>query len=142
MPTVPLIKNTPIGLSLPIRDGNVGYFEQTTDTFNAYRMNIINLLRTRPGERRLNPTFGCRLWNLVFEQNDDFIPKKVENVVRSDVSQWIPGVTVNSVQVKYQNTDPTVDLRDIYKLYIIVSFTIDSINVSDAVELTLDVNKV
>jgi hypothetical protein len=142
MPTVPLIKNTPIGLSLPIRDGSVGYFEQTTDTFNAYRMNIINLLRTRPGERRLNPTFGCRLWSLVFEQNDDFIPKKVENIIRSDVAQWIPGVTVNSVQVKYQDTDSSVDLRDIYKLYIIVSFTIDSINASDAVELTLDVNKV
>lgn len=132
----------PIGVSFPLRSGASGYFEQTTDTFTAYRMNIINLLRTRPGERRINPTFGCRLWFLVFEPNDDFIPKKIENVIREDISQWIPGVTVNSVQVKYQDTDSTVDFRDIYKLYIIVSFTVNSINESDAVELTLDVNKV
>jgi hypothetical protein len=137
-----LIKNTPIGLSFPLRDGPVGYFEQTTDTFNAYRMNIINLLRTRPGERRLNPQFGCRLWTLIFEPNDDFIPKKVENIIREDIATWIPGVSVNSVQVKTQDTGSTVDFRDIYKLYIIVSFTVKSINVTDAVELTLDINKV
>lgn len=139
---MPLVKNTNIGLSFPLRDGKSGYFEQTTDTFTAYRMNIINLLRTRPGERRLNPTFGCRLWKLVFEPNDDFVSKKVKTIIQEDIAEWIPGVTVNSVQVNYQNTNPTVDLRDIYQLYIIVTFTVDSINVTDAIQLTLDVNKV
>lgn len=137
---MPLIKNTNIGITLPIRDGKAGYFEQTTDTFTAYRMNIINLLRTRPGERRLNPTFGCRLWTLVFEPNDEFISKKVENVIKTDIAQWIPGVSVNSIRVSTQDTQS--DLVDIYKLYIVVSFTVDSINAADAVELTLDINKV
>ena len=93
---MPLVKNTNIGLSFPLRDGKSGYFEQTTDTFTAYRMNIINLLRTRPGERRLNPTFGCRLWKLVFEPNDDFVSKKVKTIIQEDIAEWIPGVTVNS----------------------------------------------
>lgn len=137
---MPLIKNTNIGISFPIRDGKSGYFEQTTDTFTAYRMNIINLLRTRPGERRLNPTFGCRLWTLVFEPNDEFISQKVENIIRADIAQWIPGVSVNSVRVTTQ--DAQTNLVDIYKLYIVVSFTVDSINAADAVELTLDINKV
>lgn len=137
-----VIKNTPIGISFPIRDGNVGYFEQSTDSFTAYRMNIINLLRTRQGERRMNPTFGSRLWTAVFDQNDDFIAKKVESIISEDISQWIPGITVSSVDVKYLNNDQSVNLRDIYKLYIVVTFVIDSINASDSVELTLDVNKV
>jgi uncharacterized protein len=137
---MPFIKNTNIGMSFPIRDGKSGYFEQTTDTFTAYRMNIINLLRTKPGERRLNPTFGCHLWTLVFEPNDGFISQKVENVIRTDIAQWIPGVSVNSVRVATQ--DEQMDLVDIYKLYIVVSFTIDSINATDVVELTLDINKV
>lgn len=139
---MPLVKNTPIGITFPLRDGQSGYFEQSTDSFTAYRMNITNLLRTRQGERRLNPMFGSRLWTIVFEPNDDFIAKKVENVVREDITQWIPGITVKSVDVKYLNDDQSVNLRDIYKLYIVVSFVIDSINASDSVELTLDVNKV
>ena len=137
-----LIKNTPIGITFPIRDGQSGYFEQSTDSFTAYRMNITNLLRTRQGERRLNPTFGSRLWTIVFEPNDDFIAKKVENVIREDITQWIPGSSVSSVQVNYINGDQSSNLRDIYKLYIVVSFVIDSINASDSVTLTLDVNKV
>lgn len=139
---MPLIKNTPIGITFPIRDGKSGYFEQSTDSFTAYRMNIVNLLRTRQGERRMNPTFGCRLWNVVFEPNDDFIAQKVETIIKEDVSQWIPGITVTAVEVKYLNDDQSVDLRDIYKLYIVVKFVIDSISAEDSVELTLDVNKV
>jgi len=92
---------TPIGLMLPIQRGNVGYFDQSTDSFTAYRMNILNLVRTKPGERRMNPTFGCRLWNFVFEPNDDFLPDKVGKVIKEDVASWIPGVTVASVNVKY-----------------------------------------
>jgi phage baseplate assembly protein W len=137
-----LVKNTPIGITFPLRDGNVGYFEQSTDSYTAYRMNITNLLRTKQGERRMNPTFGSRLWNAVFEQNDEFIAKKVESIIREDVTQWIPGITVKSVDVKYLNDDQSVNLRDIYKLYIVVTFIIDNISATDSVELTLDVNKV
>jgi phage baseplate assembly protein W len=90
----------------------------------------------------MNPTFGSRLWNAVFEQNDEFIAKKVESIIREDVTQWIPGITVKSVDVKYLNDDQSVDLRDIYKLYIVVTFIIDNISATDSVELTLDVNKV
>lgn len=137
-----LIKNIPIGITFPLRDGKSGYFEQSTDSLTAYRMNIINLLRTIPGERRMNPTFGCRLWNVVFEQNDDFVIKKVQTIIGEDISQWIPNVTVKSVDVKYLNNDQSTNLRDIYKLYIIISFVVNSINASDSIELTLDVNKV
>lgn len=137
------LKNIPIGINLPIRSGNVsGYFDQSTDTFTAYRMNIINLIRTIPGERRMNPTFGCRLWNVTFEQNDDFIPAKVENIIKEDISQWIPGVAVSSVDVKYFEDDTSTNLKDIYKLYIVVNFTVTAINQSDVVEIVLNKSKV
>jgi phage baseplate assembly protein W len=137
------IKNTPIGINLPIRSGNVsGYFDQSTDTFTAYRMNIINLIRTIPGERRMNPTFGCRLWNVTFEQNDDFISAKIENIIKEDISQWIPGVIVSSIDVKYFEDDTSINFKDIYKLYIVVNFTITAINQSDIVEIVLNKSKV
>jgi len=139
---MPIVKNTPIGINLPIQGGKNGYFDQSTDTFTAYRMNIINLIRTNPGERRMNPTFGCRLWNIVFEPNDDFIPQKIEKIIKEDVARWIPGVSVDSVNVKYFENDQSTDLRDIYKLYITVAFTISTINQSDVVEIILDKNKV
>lgn len=137
------IKNTPIGINLPITSGPVsGYFDQSTDSFTAFRMNIINLLRTVPGERRMNPSFGCRLWSLTFEPNDDFIPAKVQKIITEDISKWISGVTVSSVDVKYFEDDTSTDLRDIYKLYIVVKFVVNAINQGDVVEIILNKNKV
>lgn len=138
-----IVRNTPIGLMLPIRSGQVsGYFDQSTDTFTAYRMNIINLIRTVPGERRMNPTFGCRLWSIVFEPNDDFIPDKVGKTIKEDIAQWIPGVSVASVDVKYFEDDKSTDLRDMYKLYIVVKFVVNAINQADVVEIVLNTGKV
>lgn len=138
-----IVRNIPIGLNLPIRSGPIsGYFDQSTDTFTAYRMNIINLIRTIPGERRMNPTFGCRLWNIVFEPNDDFIPDKVSKAIREDIARWIPGVSVAAVEVKYSGNDQSSDIRDTYKLYISVTFTVEAINQEEVVEIILNTNKV
>jgi uncharacterized protein len=141
MPT-PFVQNTPIGIVFPITSGNVGYFDQSTDSFTAYRMNIINLIRTKPGERRMNPTFGCGLWKVIFEPNDSFIPDKVNKIVRDDISRWIPGVSVVSVNVRYFDDDQSVDLRDIYKLYIVVQFVVTAINQQDTVEIILNTGKI
>lgn len=137
-----IVKNTPIGLNLPITDGKSGYFDQSTDTFTSIRMNIINLLRTNPGERRMNPTFGSRLWNIVFEPNDEFVFDKVSKVIKEDINQWIPGVTVNSIDVNSLEGNQSVDLKDVYQLHIVVSFTINAINQSDVVEIMLNTNKI
>ena len=37
------------------------------------RESILQILGTRPGERFLNPEFGSRLNNLVFERNDEVL---------------------------------------------------------------------
>ena len=140
---MPTNKNTPLGLNLPLRNGpNSGYFDQSFDSYTQIRMNIINLLRTIPGERRMQPTFGCRLWNVVFEQNDEVVPEKINNIIREDVSRWIPGVVVKDITTKYYSGNETTDGRDIYKLYVVVKYTIVSINQSDVVEIYLDKGKV
>lgn len=140
---MPTIKNTPLGINLPIRNSsNSGYFDQSFDSFTQIRMNIINLLRTIPGERRMQPTFGCRLWNVVFDQNTEIIPDQVTTIIKEDVSRWISGVVVDDVTVNYYTPDETLNARDIYKLYIVVKFTIVAIRQSDVVEIYLDRNKV
>lgn len=45
----------PIGLTLPLKSGINGYFEQSYDTLTQIKANITNFLNTRPGERRFNP---------------------------------------------------------------------------------------
>jgi phage baseplate assembly protein W len=128
----------PIGLTLPIQGGDNGFFDQSYDTLTQTKMNIINLLNTRQGERRFQPTFGCRLWNITFEQNIDTLSDVANNIISEDISMWIPNVTVVDVtSTLYSNEEITHD-KDIYKLDIAVKFMVNMTKQIDTVNITIN----
>ena len=129
---------TPIGMALPIQDGNSGYFSQTFDTLTQVKTNIINLLNTRQGEGRMQPTFGSRLWNLVFEQNVDTLKDQAVNIVTEDIFSWIPNVTVIDVTANLLTTDQITSNKDIYMLNIAVKFMLNMTKQTDTVVVTIN----
>lgn len=128
----------PIGLLIPISNGNSGFFDTSFDTLTQIKMNIINLLNTRQGERRFQPTFGSRLWNITFEQNVDTLTDVAENIVREDIQMWIPGVTVVDVTATLFTTDQILADQDIYKLDIAVQFQINMTKQVDTVKISIN----
>jgi phage baseplate assembly protein W len=128
----------PIGITLPITDGNSGYFAQSFDTLTQVKTNLINLLNTRQGERRMQPTFGTRLWNLVFEQNVNTLKDQAVHIVTEDISMWIPNVTVTNVTANLLTTDQITSNTDIYMLEIAVSFIVNLTKQSDTVVITVN----
>jgi phage baseplate assembly protein W len=139
MPQSTIQIKTPIGLTLPIQNAGIGFFEQTYDTFTATKTNIINLLKTKPGERRMQPLFGCRLYNAVFEQNTEILPEYIQNIIKEDIGNWIPNVTVDKVDVKFYHNEET-NATDIYRIYVAVKFTVNVIEKSNTIELVIDSN--
>ena len=129
---------TPIGLSLPIQDGNSGYFNQTFDTLSQVKTNITNLLNTRQGERRFQPTFGTRLWNLVFEQNTDTLKDQAIQIVTEDITMWIPNVTVVDVTANLLTPAQNQANADIYMLNIAVTFLVNMTKQTDTVVVTIN----
>lgn len=140
MPSTIIKNRTPLGLTLPIRNNGIGFFEQTFDTFTQTKTNIINLLRTRPGERRMQPLFGCRLYNSIFEQNTEILDEFIINTVKQDVENWIPNVTVNKVNVNISKSEQ-YDNIDKYRIYVSVNFTINNINKTDGVDILITTDK-
>lgn len=133
-------QKTPLGLVLPIQDGNSGYFDQAYDTFTQKRMNLINMLRTMPGERRFQPTFGSRLWTVVFEQNSDILPEIITNIVKEDTSRWIDGVIVHNVTVQTPTSNAAV--TDIYQVLVSVVFEDTATQQTGTVEIVINNGKV
>ena len=129
---------TPIGIILPIQDGNSGYFAQSFDTLTQVKTNILNLLNTRQGERRMQPTFGTRLWNLLFEQNVDTLKDQAINIVNEDIASWIPNVAVIDITVNLLKSDEVTTNTDIYMLRIAVAFMINATKQIDTVVVTIN----
>tara|TARA_R100000030_G_scaffold47874_1_gene36138 strand:+ start:207 stop:629 length:423 start_codon:yes stop_codon:yes gene_type:complete len=90
--------NTYVGLSFPLRADSNNNFAMTKNSLQQAQHNLRNLLLTHPGERVNQPEFGCRLRELCFEQRDEELPSKIEEVINEAVSLWLPYINVLEVE--------------------------------------------
>jgi uncharacterized protein len=58
------------------------------------------VLSTAPGERLMRPTFGCRIWDLLFEPINANTLGLMAQAVRDAVNQWEPRVLLEEVDVQ------------------------------------------
>jgi phage baseplate assembly protein W len=103
-----LLTQKPIGLTLPIRMGKSSYFEQSYDNLTQVASNILNLLKTRKGERIMNPLFGSNLYNVLFDEIDSGELSKTVLIetLKNDINQWIPNVTIYSLDITQDESNP------------------------------------
>jgi phage baseplate assembly protein W len=88
-----------IGITLPIQITNTA-FAQSFTTREQVSSNIKNLLLTKRGERILQPEFGSGLQELLFDFNNDELPTKIEDTITEALEQWLPYVTIDSIDVE------------------------------------------
>lgn len=114
----------PIGLTFPLTRGKSGYFDQSYDTLTQMKSNIINLLRTNSGERRMQPAFSSGLQEALFDQNIQETPDIIKKIIEKKINMWIPGVVVQNIDLNI-STDEKNTLTDTYKVYIKITFSIN-----------------
>ena len=70
-------------------------------------------------ERILQPEFGSGLQELLFDFNNDELPTKIEDTITDSLEQWLPYVTIDSIDV-----EQTDFLKDRNRANISVKFKI------------------
>lgn len=106
----------PIGIDLPIRRGENGFFQQTFTTQRAIKANIKNFLLTNFGERPLNPTFGNNLGRFVFEQDDEITKEKIRNLVLESIAENFPSVRVERFTFENELNDNKISISLTFSL--------------------------
>lgn len=124
-----------LGLKIPFRLGQNGYFDSNVTTIGQVSSNIRNLLLTKPGERRFNNDFGSGLYSLLFDQTDLDVNKDIIiDIVQRDIDRFLNGVIVDNVNVQLSTIQP--DNRDMNKIFITVDFTYNSMVGTTEVEIS------
>ena len=91
--------DTYIGLKLPMGYSDSGYFKQTKTTLQQAKHNIINLLKTIPGERLGQPTFGSQLHSILFEPMNEDFGDILEESIRSSLAKWLPYINIKNIEI-------------------------------------------
>lgn len=121
-----------VGVTLPLRKGNNGYFEVSYTTKDQIKSNIKALLLTQKGERLMQPTFGSNLQRAVFEQNSNNLDAFIEDTIMEAIDTWMPYVTIESIVYDTDNTlkdRNRIDLELKYSLKYSNSQTLEQLNI-------------
>jgi phage baseplate assembly protein W len=100
-----------VGVTLPLRKGNNGYFEVSYTTKDQIKSNIKSLLLTQKGERLMQPTFGSDLKRYLFEPISSNLDSFIEDSITEAINTWMPYVTVESIIYDTSN-----DLKDMNRI--------------------------
>ena len=91
--------DTYIGLKLPMGYSDSGYFKQTKTTLQQAKHNIINLLKTIPGERLGQPAFGSSLHEILFEPLNEDFNEIIETAIRESLNKWLPYINIKNIEI-------------------------------------------
>ena len=121
--------DTYIGLELPLDMSREGIFRRSKTALQQTKSNIKNLLLTQKGERLGNPTFGCNLRSVLFEQENTDIESKIEEEIRGAMGEFLPFVNIEKIETAFSPTNKNL-VRVNLKFglnYIIIPENIDTI---------------
>ena len=105
------------GPKWPLKSGTRDTFEVYDDIKQQINFYLKNLLLTSPGENISDSNYGVGLRSYMFEQNIDSIRASISSRIYSQISVYLPYLTVEDIQVgatAQEIDDNTMTVRIVY----------------------------
>lgn len=125
--------NYAYGITLPVRRGTTGYFEQAFQSYDQARSNLLNLLLTKKGERVMQPDFGTGLEELLFEQMQGDFEERLSETITESVNFWLPYINIEEIEVTM-----TDEMKDRNTAEMSIKFTVGSDITTQNVTFTIN----
>ena len=117
-----------VGVGLPFSSKSV--FNSTYTTKDAIKSNLINYFLTEKGERFLNPALGAGLRALLFDQMTEDKQEEIKFVVRQGVAEWFPNVSIQALNIAYN--------QDINTVTVSMNYNVISTNIQDQLVINFE----
>lgn len=120
------------GPKFPLKAGDRDTFELYDDVKQQINFYLKNLLLTSPGENISDPDYGVGLRRFLFEQNVDSVRVAMVSSISSQISKYLPYLTVEDIQA-----GATTQEIDSNTMFIRVIYSIPGDVVQEIFELNL-----
>jgi phage baseplate assembly protein W len=97
---IDLLPDVAVGIKLPLSKQDGRLFDLSYTTEEQAISNLKNLILTRQGERLMQPLFGTRLQDTLFEPNTELIRDALRESIISAVQFWLPYITIQRLDVE------------------------------------------
>lgn len=132
-----LLPDTGIGVGLSNLDT---IFSTIYTVRQQARENLKSLLLTRIGERYMQPTFGTRLLEIIFQPNTHDLKPEIEDILVEPINSWLPYIVIDGIDITTAEDTPNLPYQtQISILYSIQNFSTDTITIFANNDNTLSV---
>jgi hypothetical protein len=77
---------------------------------------VINILSTEPGERIMNPEFGCPLHRFIFEPLDNITATQIESAIIDSIQKFESRIDKLNVFISTNDNTNTFDISVIFTM--------------------------
>ena len=116
-----------VGLDLPFNAPAV--FKSNYFTRDAIKYNLINFYSTKRGERVMNPLFGSRLQNLVFNNITEITDDSIRAIITDETNNYFPFVTLADINIQKQ--------EDNNQYIITITYQVANFGINDTITVTI-----
>lgn len=125
-----MAKKPGLGLILPVQTGPQGFFNVAFDALTQVKSNLTNLILTKKGERIMQPTFGCDIHNIVFDNITDDVIANIRGSIEQAAQTWLPYVSIDDVKIQKN--------EDFNQLIVGVAFSLKtSLSITDTITVVI-----
>lgn len=116
-----------VGVDLPFSAPAV--FKSNYFTRDAIKYNLINFYSTKRGERVMNPLFGSRLQNLVFNNITEITDDSIRAIITDETNNFFPFVTLTDISIQKQ--------EDNNQYTITITYQVANFGINDTITVTI-----
>ena len=104
-----------IGITLPVRMGQTGMFDQSTTIIQQVHSNFKNLILTKKGERVGQPELGCDLWKILFDELTEDTLENARLAVADAVDRWLPFIELTDFEITQTDSENIINIKCRYR---------------------------
>ncbi len=107
-----------LGISFPLTSDYKGSVEYTPSIVRSIEDSLKQILLTNRGERPMNPSFGCDLRKIVFEDDLTFISELAKQYILESIEEFEKRIMLKNgaKDIYITKIDETINIRIIYMI--------------------------
>lgn len=124
---------------LPLAANDRFGYDMLVNVRQAVKQNFKCLLLTAPGERIMDPSFGVGMKKYIFQNHGPEVEKNIRVNIRQQTQKYMPFISIVDATIVFGDpADVQTDSTASNKLSLSISYVIQSVGISDILNLTLD----
>ena len=101
--------NEGLSVALPLNmDSTFGAYNLNTTFEDLAKQNLKMLVLTNPGERMMDPSFGCGVRAFLFEPNAQTTYDDINETIKLQVAKYLPYISID--RIEFQSGEPGLSL--------------------------------